>query len=169
MHIAARLSVEIRGRLSISLLIAGAASRSSGWAFWRIRHYKGRGERDYASDSALVQRQIRHSGANCIMPGLSGAVRRCIRRHCQRQACKSPRHYSKEGATLEARDKEGWTPLHWAAASNAESAVVLTLLDAGADPKAKNTNGKTVFDLIQENEKLKDTDAYWRLNDLRFE
>ena len=75
----------------------------------------------------------------------------------------------KAGATLEARDKEGRTPLHQAAAFNAESAVVLTLLDAGADPKAKNTDGKTVFDLIRENGKLKDTDAYWRMNDLQYE
>ena len=52
---------------------------------------------------------------------------------------------------------------------NGNPAVVITLLDAGADPKAKTTDGKTTFDLAQENDKLKGTDAYWRLNDLRFE
>ena len=38
---------------------------------------------------------------------------------------------------------------------------------AGADPKAKTADGKTAWDLIQDNEKLKNTDAYWRLNDLQ--
>ena len=72
------------------------------------------------------------------------------------------------GAAVEARTKSGMTPLHWAA-SNGTPGTVSALLDAGADPKAKTTDGKTAFDLIQENKKLKGTDAYWRLNDLRFE
>ena len=70
---------------------------------------------------------------------------------------------------LEVRTKAGSTPLHLAVANNENPAVVLALLDAGAAPKAKTTDGKTAFDLIQQNEKLKGTDAYWRLNDLRFE
>ena len=72
------------------------------------------------------------------------------------------------GASLEARTENGSTPLHKAAV-NGNPAVVITLLDAEADPKAKTTDGKTAFDLMQENDKLKGTDAYWRLNDLRFE
>ena len=73
------------------------------------------------------------------------------------------------GAKVEARDKTGWAPLHGAARFNDNPAVVVILLDAGADPKAKTGSGRTAFDLIQENEGLKDTDAYWRLHDLRFE
>ena len=68
--------------------------------------------------------------------------------------------------------------------------MVIALLDAGADPKAKTASdqqsiwdtihnlldsqaktadSKTAFELIQENDKLKDTDAYWRLHDLQYE
>ena len=74
-----------------------------------------------------------------------------------------------KGSDLKARAKDGMTPLHWAAGLNKNSAVVTTLLNAGADPKAKTAAGQTAWDLIQKNEKLKDTDAYWRLNDLRYE
>ena len=73
------------------------------------------------------------------------------------------------GAVLEARTKAGSTPLHVAARRNANPSVVLTLLDAGADPKAKTANGNTPFDLIRKNKKLKDSDVYWRLNDLQYE
>lgn len=74
----------------------------------------------------------------------------------------------KAGVALEVRAKDGWTPLHFAAV-NENPAMVIILLDAGADPKAKTNDSKTAFDLIQENKKLKGTDAYWRLNDLQYE
>ena len=32
-----------------------------------------------------------------------------------------------------------------------------------------NPTYRTAFDLIEKNDKLNGTDAYWRLNDLRFE
>ena len=70
---------------------------------------------------------------------------------------------------LEARTKRGMTPLHWAARVSKSSAVVQALLDAGADPKARDESSRTPWDLIQENPFLKSTDAYWRLNDARFE
>ena len=41
--------------------------------------------------------------------------------------------------------------------------VIQPLLDAGADAKAKNKDGKTPWDLAQENEKLKGTKGYWAL------
>jgi len=72
------------------------------------------------------------------------------------------------GADINARDKDGLTPLHWAAFVNSNPQVVLVLLDLGADPKARTSDGKTAWDLIQENPKLKNTPAYWKLNDLRF-
>ena len=96
----------------------------------------------------------------------------------------------KAGAKIEARDKDGRTPLHGAAWHNENPAVVIALLDTGADPKAKTASdqqsiwdtihnlldsqaktadSKTAFELIQENDKLKDTDAYWRLHDLQYE
>ena len=73
------------------------------------------------------------------------------------------------GADIEAQDEEGYTPLHAAAILNKTPTVVPALLDAGANPKAETNEGKTAFDLIQEDEKLKGTDAYWRLNDLQYD
>jgi hypothetical protein len=37
-----------------------------------------------------------------------------------------------------------------------------------ADGKAKDSYGKTAFDYAQDNEKLKGTDAYWKLNEARY-
>jgi ankyrin repeat protein len=72
------------------------------------------------------------------------------------------------GADLEAPD-EGPTPLMLAARNNENSEVVQALLDAGADATAKNEEGMAAWDLIQDNESLKDTKAYWWLNDLRWQ
>ena len=72
------------------------------------------------------------------------------------------------GADLEARDRWGNTPLMEAASSNENAEVVQLLLDAGADATATNEDGETAWDLIQENEALEGTLAYWALNDLRF-
>ena len=47
--------------------------------------------------------------------------------------------------------------------------VIQPLLDAGADAKAKNKDGKTPWDLAQENEKLKGTKGYWALNDAQYD
>ena len=44
------------------------------------------------------------------------------------------------GANLEARTEEGWTPLHVAAQFSKITSQVEALLDAGADPKAKASN-----------------------------
>ena len=46
--------------------------------------------------------------------------------------------------------------------------IARMMLDAGADAKAKNDAGKTSFDYAKENENIKGTDVYWRLNDARF-
>ena len=72
------------------------------------------------------------------------------------------------GADLEARDEAGYTPLMWAARHN-ESSVVQALLDAGADATATNEDGESAWDLIQENEALEGSPAYWALNDPRFQ
>ena len=48
-------------------------------------------------------------------------------------------------------------------------AVIEVLLAAGADPMARNVEGETPWDLVKRNRELKGSDAYWRLNDARFE
>ncbi len=48
----------------------------------------------------------------------------------------------KHGADINAKDKYGRTPLHWALSSNSEEMVEL-LVDHGAGVNAKNLQGKT--------------------------
>ncbi len=72
------------------------------------------------------------------------------------------------GANIEARDKDGWTPLHGAARFNESPAVIVALLDAGANPKARDKFDETPWDYIQDNEALKDSDVYWRLNEAQY-
>ena len=79
---------------------------------------------------------------------------------------------------MEARDEDGNTPLHLAAQHVHDyvigdndphaGAAIEALLDAGADAAARNAAGKTPGDLAQANEALQGSDAYWRLNDARF-
>ena len=72
------------------------------------------------------------------------------------------------GANLEARDEYRGTPLHRAAELSKNPEVIKVMLDAGADTAALNAAGKTPWDLVQVNDALKGSDAYWRLNDARF-
>ena len=73
------------------------------------------------------------------------------------------------GADVNARDEGGKTALHYAAAESAIPSVIKALIEVGADPGARDNDGKTPFDYAKDNEALKGTDAYWRLNDGRFE
>ncbi len=59
------------------------------------------------------------------------------------------------------------TPLHVAARFNGV-AVVTALLEAGANPSARDQYGATPFRWAAENEALKGSKVYWRLNDARF-
>ena len=61
------------------------------------------------------------------------------------------------------------TPLHGAAKWSNSPDVVKALLDAGANPKAKASDGSTPWDLIQKNDALKGTDVYWLLHETRYE
>ena len=74
----------------------------------------------------------------------------------------------KAGADVNPRAENGRTPLHWAA-SRGTPADVAVLLDAGADVKIQDDYNATPFDRAKDNEKLKGSDAYWRLNDARFD
>jgi hypothetical protein len=46
--------------------------------------------------------------------------------------------------------------------------AIAALPDAGADPTAPNAAGQTPWDLAEENDVLRGSDAYWLLNDARF-
>ena len=81
------------------------------------------------------------------------------------------------GADLMARDERGDTPLHVAASwfskyplATTQRAVGL-FLDAGAQVAARNVDGKTPWDILQDSEdldELKKADEYWRMNEARF-
>jgi ankyrin repeat protein len=71
------------------------------------------------------------------------------------------------GADVNARDATGATALIYAAWLNKNPAVLIFLLDAGADPKLHDTDGKTAWDYFKDRKAFKNTDAYWRLNDAR--
>ena len=73
------------------------------------------------------------------------------------------------GARLGARNQDGDKALHVAARRTKNPDVVLVLLEADNDPMAENGEGKTPWDLAQDNEAFKGSDAYWRLNEARFE
>jgi ankyrin repeat protein len=53
-------------------------------------------------------------------------------------------------------------------ASDCTPEILTLLLDAGADAKAQDNQGKRAIDYAAKNEKLKGTDVYWRLNDLSY-
>ena len=58
--------------------------------------------------------------------------------------------------------------LHLVTWHNESPAVIAALLDAGADSMTQDGSGETPWDYAQERESLKNTDAYWRLNEARF-
>ena len=76
------------------------------------------------------------------------------------------------GADANARARNGDTPLHRVTRAPASvdyaTDAIDALLTAGADPAIPNADGQTPLDLAQENEFLQGSDAYWRMNDARF-
>ena len=72
------------------------------------------------------------------------------------------------GADPNAGGESGVTLLHLAARFGTGETVT-ALLEAGADPNARDNDGKLPVDYAADNEQLKDTDGYWKLNDARFQ
>ena len=54
------------------------------------------------------------------------------------------------------------------AALGGNAETVTALLEAGADPKARDNSDELPFDYARDNENLQGTDAYWKLNEARF-
>ena len=72
------------------------------------------------------------------------------------------------GAKVEGRDLFGRTPLHHAAA-NGRAESIIALLDSGASAASRTDSGDTAFDFarIYQAKKLRGTDAWRRLRDVR--
>ena len=87
-------------------------------------------------------------------PTPSGSVQRDTESRCE---------LLDAGDDIKVRNEYGWTPLHLAI-FNETSAIIELLLDRGANAKAQDKDGHTPFDHAKDNEQLKGTDVYWRLN-----
>ena len=74
------------------------------------------------------------------------------------------------GVEIDARDEDGNTALHLAAASRSPHApaAIAALMDLGADTRRLNARGETAWNVAAENEDVRQSEAYWRLNDARF-
>jgi ankyrin repeat protein len=75
----------------------------------------------------------------------------------------------KAGADINARADYGLTALMVAAGYNKNPEVITVLLKAGANAKIKSKGGKTAFDYAKDNEHIKGTEVYWKLNQLQYE
>ncbi len=69
---------------------------------------------------------------------------------------------------VNARDKDGCTPLHRAAKKTKNPEIVKVLMDHCADPRLKDGKGRLPIDLAEDNEKLRGTEVYWQLHDARY-
>lgn len=66
---------------------------------------------------------------------------------------------------MEAQTDDGATPLHWAAWTNDNPAILDILLDAGADPGAADLRGNLPWDYAEDRDNIPDSDAFRRLRD----
>ena len=77
------------------------------------------------------------------------------------------------GANVNARDEDGYSPLHRAVTHSNKPEVIYALLDAGANVNARTDGffgifGKTPLELIERNEALKYTPVRWEMHDLSY-
>ena len=75
---------------------------------------------------------------------------------------------SDAGADVNAQNSSKSTPLHLAAKDTKNPEVIIALIKAGADGKAVDKEGKKPLDYANKNEVLKDTRAYWALNNISY-
>jgi ankyrin repeat protein len=73
------------------------------------------------------------------------------------------------GANIESSNINGWTPLMYAVAGK-KADTVQVILDRGSNVHAtvSDGSGRTAWDIMQGNKYLRNTNAYWHLNDSRF-
>ncbi len=73
------------------------------------------------------------------------------------------------GAKPNVCEASGNTPLHLVAQSKSINPdIIMLLLEHKASGKFQDNNGKVPFYYAKENELLKDTEAYWTLNDAQY-
>lgn len=84
------------------------------------------------------------------------------------------------GSNLDAINRDGETALILASISatryadanydpNYNADIIMQLLNSGASLSIRDANGNTAWDYIKNNNRLKQTDFYWMMNDMRFE
>lgn len=112
---------------------------------WSVLHYAAS-----KGDSSTAE-IIVNSGANLDMRDNGGAT---------------PLHYAaserndvakllvRAGADVNSTDLHGKTPLHWLAVEGDGTYIVLQLLEAGADPQIRDSNGDTAGDIALLNNNL---------------
>ena len=66
---------------------------------------------------------------------------------------------------MAAQADDGATPLHRAAWTSENPAIIEALLDAGADPNATDLRGNLPWDYAEDREEIPDSDAFRRLRD----
>lgn len=137
-------------------------------------------------DSPRAESQARYAGATSLHFAADGINRTAILEMlvesggniaARTNAGATPLHFAaargdldmvalllERGSDIHARDERGWTALHYAASDGKSEMVVIALVDiGGADIEATTNSGRTAYDLILENETLKDTEASYLL------